>query len=254
MADEQNAKQPGDEGGEKKPDETITLSKSELAAVVNAAVTSQLKRTLPNTITEALKVAMAEFKPPQQAEEHQRRSAPQVSASETALRERVAEMEKQYQAMTAAFAQERRSAKLEKARAEALSAVTGHVRKGAERDVVDLMFARGMIAGIDDSDAKPMMKVKKVFGGMEPQDVEYGILEGAREALKDPSWALYLPPPDTRAQASAPNGRQMPRPIPQVNGSRAGDQAPVLTPEQAAQRAVEWQSYMLSGGSSKSDQ
>lgn len=146
MADEMNQAPPGgDSSAQQQP-----TQEQQLANLVNAAVTSQLKRILPKAITDALGPAIAPLK--EQLAPKQE-PAPQVSQAQgdPAVQAQIDELKKQLKREQDARANERRTAREANAFSALRSELTGKVRPEAVDHATKLLFHAEKAISVSDS-------------------------------------------------------------------------------------------------------
>jgi len=224
--------------GSDKPDHAQHITKEELNAAVNSAVTSQLKRTLAKELGSAIEGALAPFKAelekiglariaadaesktePKQTQDDASKAAAQGKQKSdepdtkyVALEAKLAKLEADNKRDKEALTRERRSAVEARVHGELRSQLTGKVRPEAVGVVADLIRARNQL--VIDSDGNARIKVRaRLEAGLPEEDHELSLEDGLPHFLKSKEAALFMPPPPvakagkTRLSGDTPGAR-----------------------------------------------
>jgi hypothetical protein len=211
---------PAQGGDDSKPD---YVTKEEMGGIINAAITSHLKRALPKTITEALgpalETALAPLRekldkpaaPQDPADKGKDQPDPEVVSLKKKLEDALASMKV---AQDAAETEKRKSDE-QALRGAFRTEIAGKVRPEAVEDVVDLCFFRNLIKR--DDQGRPTFTWRSALSkGMPEEDHQFPLADGVREFLKSKPAEIYLPPPsgDKGSPKSSagrlPNGSTLP--------------------------------------------
>jgi hypothetical protein len=199
-------------GGGSEPPPVFTEDQTKaMGAIVNAAVTSQLKRTLGPALTDAiggLKLSetiaaeVAKLKPETPEPKHSDKPDPKVSALEATVQELKQKL--------AADAEERKKlveASRDKDGLAALkSALAPLVRPEAlEIAARDLFVAQKRVSF--DEQGNPLITVRKAaFAGGTEEDVQMPLSDGVQHWIKTPEGKFFAPAPSGGAQDPRGNG------------------------------------------------
>lgn len=197
-------------------DQPQYVTKEEIAAIVNSAVTSQLKRSLGKELGGAIEAALAPVreqlttlaKPPEVIAPKAGAEQKPEQKNEQQPDPRVAELEKKLAllvtentAARTAAARERKASLDARANSDLQKALTGKVRPEAVSAIADLMRARGMLIVDDEGNAKLKIRAS-LERGLPEEDHELPIDAALPHYLKTPEAALFIPPPQRAASGS----------------------------------------------------
>ncbi len=217
------------------------FGRDEIVALVNQAVTSQLKRSLSKEITAALtgalepiKAELAKAKPAADpAADEQQKGKPNPEL--VALQKQLADMQAALRAKDEEAATERKKAREDRAFADLTAELTGKVRPGTERMVATLLKAQGNLV-LDEEGAVALKVRTSLAKGTAEADHEFPLADGVGHFLKTKDAALFLPPPNPaggagetrRVLPNSANGKQLPK-----------YDAPALSDDEKARRTAE---------------
>jgi hypothetical protein len=211
------ANAPGDTGTEDKA-EPEYVSKSDLEKIVNSAVTSQLKRSLGKSLSEAIEAAVApireqlgqrEDKP--EKPEKKGDASPEVAAMAATIKK----LEDKLGAETRARKESSTKAAKERAYNSLVSELTssGKLRQEAIPMAADLLFhARGAVKVDDDGGA--------LFRHGEE---DLPLSDGVKEFLKSKEAALFMAAPATSQKAPAAKPSFLPAPKSTSSGTQQNE-------------------------------
>lgn len=218
------------------------VTKDDIAAIVNAAVSSHLKRSLDKSIGSALDAALAPIKskldapPPSAEEKTQQKQGP--SPEVAALQKQLADMQAAMAKANADVAAERKRNHETAAYSALKSELGGKVRPEALDAAADLIFHARKHVTVDD-DGNATFKVRSSRGkGMPEEDLEYQLADGVREFLKTKDAALFLPSPGGQAANGGRAPQQTRTQQPSQRQSPRYD-SPAASEEEKLRRAVE---------------
>ncbi len=191
-----------------------------LANLVNSAVSSHLKRSLPKALDEALTPHMSKFQemfsqarpadPPKQSAT----PAAQASGTDSEVLKQLEDMKNQLKREQETRAKERAQARQDKAFADVRAELTGKVRPEAVDHVLKVL-AHDRLVEVDNS-GMVQMKVG---------DDSLPLKEGLMEYLKRKENAIFLPAPGYSAQpAKKPGLPATQRQVPQRTAPNGGQQ------------------------------
>jgi hypothetical protein len=246
----QNTTQQGG-GTEEKPE---FVTKEDMTAIVNAAVTSQLKRSLDKGIAAALEPALKHALAPfhEKLEKAPEPPAPGGGGNEkpkgddpqvTALKKQLDDVTAGLKAAQDEAALEKRKSMDQTARGQLRSELSGKVRPEAIEDVVDLLFFRKRVAH-DDQGNLTFTWRSSLSKGLPEEDHQFPLADGVREFLKSKQAEMYLPPPNTDknklAGSKLPNGSTLP-PVGRYD-------KPAVTEDEKLKRAEEITQALIARG------
>lgn len=194
------------------PDETpATLTVQQVAEIVNAAITSHMKRQ-PD-VSKVVAQALDEFKkslPTALAEETPsgKGGKTESNAQMAALQAKLDEMSKAVTSANDARLAAEKQQRQDRAFSEVKSALAGKVRPEAINDVADLLQARGRIEL--DENGTPFLKVKRAPApGLQEEDTLMPLTDGIDAYLKKDG-AIFVPAPNGSQPVVQPRGSRMP--------------------------------------------
>lgn len=227
------------------------VTKEEMTSIVNAAVTSQLKRSLSKSIAEALGPALeSALKPIQEKLEKpsnepaagdKKQDDPQV----TALKKQIDDMSTLLKQSQETAEAEKRKSQEQTARGALRSALTGKVRPEAVDDVVDLLFYRKRVA-YDDQGNLTFTWRSALSKGLPEEDHQFPLEDGVNQFLKSKQAEIYLPPPNADKGGVKPGAK-----LPNGNGTLPSIQRydkPAMTDEEKLRRSLELTSALEARG------
>lgn len=233
--------QPGQGGADGAQPEYVTAD--QIGNIVNAAVSSHLKRSLAKEIAGALeqqlapiKQRLAEAPPPPADDAAAGKGGSKAPTPEMqAMQKQLADMQAAMKAAQDEAASEKKKAREEKAYSALKSELTGKVRPEALDAAADLIFhARKRIA-VDD-DGNVLFNVRSSLGkGLPEEDRQFPLADGVREFLKTQEAALFVPSPSGGNGAQKRPTQQQPR----APGAAPRYDTPAKSQDEMARRALE---------------
>lgn len=191
--------------GSQTPDDQNQELDQKIAATVNAAVTSHLKRSLDKAITAALEPALksindklSTFQQPSNddGDAGLKKSKKNQDDPETvALKDRLAAAEREIQA-----SKDREAAVVKKSREDGaynaiVQALDGKVKPEFRDSVAKILFHADRKVEFDD-DGTPLFKAQKApYAGADPEDVLMPLRAGVDDWLKSDAAKAFLPAP-----------------------------------------------------------
>lgn len=193
-----NGQNGADNGDENQP---TFVTEDRVAAIVNAAVTSHLKRTLDKSVGDAITKALDPIRQkletpapaPQPDDKSPDKSKPNPEVA--ALQKQVSDMQAALKLKDEEAATQRRQAREDKAFTDLVGALTGKVKPGSERTAALVLRAEGRLVVDDDGNASLKVRTSLAKGQPE-QDHEFPIADGVGHFLKTKEADLFIPPPN----------------------------------------------------------
>ncbi len=236
-----NANDPADKGTNAadgdSSEQPQPVTEERVAQIVNAAVSSHLKRSLGSAIAAVLSKELEPIKAKLAApaeEDKAKDEKPKASPEIVALQKQLADMQAAFKAKDEEVASEKKRARDDRAFSDLVAELTGKVRPGAEKKLARLLRAEGALAF--DDDGNPVLKVRTALAkGQSEQDHEFPIADGVGHYLKTKDAALFLPPPN---QGGAGGDRRV-TPAATMAGKLPKYDAPPTSDEEKARRTAE---------------
>ncbi len=248
MAINENSGSTLENAGDSDSSQPQYVTEDRLAAIVNAAVTGHLKRSLGKEIGSALEAydtkRRAE-KAARKAEEDAEvtRGAPvakQPSPEVAALEKRLSDMQAMMRSAQEEAASERQRAREHKAYGDLKSELNGKVRPEALDAVADLLFHARKRVSVDE-DGNTLFAIRQAPAkGLPDADVNYPLSDGVREFLKTKEAALFVPSPGQGAAVSKPQPRFAPPPMPVRGQAQSQTVVSPMSDDEKASRAMEF--------------
>lgn len=208
------------------------IDPTEIANLVNSAVTAQLKRALPKalegvtqTLNEAIKQQLGELKLPAKSEDEE----PKDKAARP--NPELLDLRQKYEAMQAKLSDaeaKRETAEKKRRDDKAYSDLRGALLKGGVRpdmleDLADLLFHGRKQVQFDDDD-QPLLKVKfSRSKGIAEEEQLLPLEAGVTQLLKTPMAGRYLPPPGGASGGNDGSGKRPGR-APKYDGPATTDE------------------------------
>jgi hypothetical protein len=215
------------------------VTQDQLAAVVNAAVSSHLKRSLDKSIGSALASALEPFKerlsaPATQPDEKPAKGAPQPEVA--ALQKQLSDMQARFVAAQEEASNERARAREHKAFADLKSELNGKVRPEALDMAAEWLFHARKRVQVDE-EGNALFTIRQAPAkGMPEQDTLYPLSDGVREFLKSKEASLFLPSPGA-AKGQVPQAQRQAQPV--QRGQAQMYSSPATSEEEKIRRAAE---------------
>lgn len=194
---------------ENTPDPNAELEQK-IAGIVNAAVTSHLKRSLDKAIGAALETALkpiqdkiAQQHAPQndgEGEGKTKKKGQEDPATE-ALRREVEALKQQAKDSADRAAAVEKKAREDRAYAELVQSLDGKVRPEFKEVAAKMLFHADKRVEFDD-DGNPLFKTSKApYAGTDPEDIHLPLRAGVDDWLKSDGAKPFLPAPSTGSGA-----------------------------------------------------
>lgn len=174
------------------------ITEEQINAIVNRAVTAQLKRSLSKELGSAIAAALEPIKKdlaaPQPEPKPDTGDKPKTSPEVLALQKQLEDMRSSLRQKDEEATAERKRARDDKAYAEVIAELTGKVRPGTEKMVATLMRAEGRISVSDDGESLLKVRFSPTKGEAE-QDQDLRVADAVPHYLKSKDAMVFLPPP-----------------------------------------------------------
>lgn len=232
---------PENEGGEAitPAPEPKYVTAEEIGNIVNAAVTSHLKRSLAGAIDTALKPVVERLsaapQPPPPEDDGKGKKGKQ-DPEMAAMAKRLEDMEKALSAEKEATAAAQRQSRDERAYSELMTALDGKVRPEFREMIAKNLFHLEKRIEVDET-GRALFKTTKVpaWGG-DPEEQSLPLVDGIADYLRTDAAKVFLPAPNSGSGASPLPVKRTPGPTspPRVDLSK-----PAATDKEKVQRAME---------------
>lgn len=199
---------------ETKPESTPGMSEEDVGRIVNAAVTSQLKRLLGPAITEAIgglkldkqiAAEVAKLKPEQAPEPKPSdggKPDPKVAALEATVQELKAKL--------AADAEETKKLQQASRDKDALAALKSALGPLVRPEALDIAASHLFVAQkrvTVDEQGNPLISVRKsAYAGAAEEDVQMPLADGVQHWIKSPEGKFFAPAPSAGGQDTKGGG------------------------------------------------
>lgn len=222
MPPDGNPADTGNKGGATGTEEAPKyVTEDAIAQIVNAAVSSHLKRSLGKAIEEAIKPVAEQLSQLKTAREEappqDTKKKSDVDPEVVALKKQVADLTTAMQRSAEEAAAAQRQAREEKAYASLRDQLQGKVRPEALPIALDVIRARKLLT-INEDGTVTFRHRAALAKGMEEQDHEFPLDRGVGEFLKSKDAALFLPAPGGPGprQGNRPPHAPTPQPRPEA--------------------------------------
>lgn len=230
--------------GSTPPDEQNDLDQK-IAATVNAAVTSHLKRTLDKAIAAALEPTLKTINekltappPPPPDEEGGKKGKKAEDPETAALRKEIEALKDRARLSDEKAAAVEKKAREDSAYAALLQALDGKVKPEFREFVAKSLFHADKRVHFDEQ-GNPLFKSSKVpYAGAEPEDVDLPLKAGVEDWIKSESAKPFLPAPSPGAGADKLPKKSAFQPGP-TNKKPVTDQEKTAAAMEAARRAAQ---------------
>ncbi len=220
------------------PPEPKYVTAEEIGNIVNAAVTSQLKRSLGTAIAEAVKpiteqVAALKQAPPPSDEGDDKKKGKQ-SPEMLAMAKQIEELTNGIKQRDERVAAAEKKQREDRAYAELRGSLEGKIRPELLDMVAkNLFFVEGRV--VTDENGNVLFKTSKApYTGAEPEEMQLPLKSGVDDFLKSDSAKPFLPAPNPGA-----NSNPLPKRGPSPNPGGTDFSKPATTDAEKARRAAE---------------
>jgi len=207
-------------------EESSYVKASDIGNIVNAAVSSHLKRSLATAIEAALKPALEQIKssiapPPPAGDEDGDKKKGKQTPEMVAMAKRLEDMEKALAAEKEATAAAQKKAREQRAFSDLRTALEGKVRPELLDVVAHHLFTVEKRVDFDESGTPLFKSTRSLYQGAEPEDVLLPLRDGVEGFLKGDTAKAFLPAPSPGA-GSSPLPKRGPTPPQSFNPSQTG--------------------------------